>query len=189
MTEPLKRGFFFPERVVSRWARYVHDVQALAIEGASEPRRWIAAAEGFWAGVADDCAAGLRALGYGEEPPPCGYTDPTNLLLKSTQNSCDIPFTIPIDAFRALGSSELSLWPSEFHLNQMPIATAVRNLRLTPRAVTIEDRCVTLRVYDLPQLTAGMVLSGGIWASAADPASAPQSGSLLVTPVRIFVEP
>jgi hypothetical protein len=189
MTEKPRPAYFFPERVLSRWARYLHDVQNLAIEGAVEPRRWIACAEGLWAGIADDCAAGLRVLGYGDEPPAFGYLAPTDVILKCGQTTCEIPIDVPLDAFRALGCEELSVRPTEFRCHKEIIAAPEENLRMTPPTVTIADRSSLLRVYQLPNLAGGTVLSGAVLATAADPVATGRSGALIVASIRIFVDP
>ncbi len=164
--------------LLDRWTRYLQDVQELTLEGSVEPRRWIGTVERLWLGVAEDSGDWVRQLddgGVGDARARSTAQSASNVFCVEHERKSSAMIRVPLEAFDTLRADKLRLRPAPLLCCGEIVARPGRNLLIaTPgeapdRSDAIVDRnqrSKELHIFDLPQLTAGMILNGTVWAEA-----------------------
>lgn len=187
-------AFLAAERAVTRWARFLRDVQDLTLEGSIEPRKWIGCAERFWLGVAEDTGDWLRVLGVdpveegdGEGQARRLVTLEQPIFIPVGTRAHEVPLDIPIDVFEMLETEELTLRPSGLQCGDDVVVSPGRSIRVLPSHITTADRSAKLRLFDLPTLHPGMELWGIVWAEPPPGEIRDARGAVPAREIRIKV--
>jgi hypothetical protein len=166
MTDKPTRNFFLPGRLASRWADYLSDLQALTMQGTTEPRRYIGCMEEFWLRVTSDHAEWLRQIGYGDEATPgTGLFSVQEFDISPDYPVATINMPLPPAVFDHFESDKIVLYPSPLECRGTVFGYPGTNVRIVRPNVTRGDSCVALKVYDLGKLQSGMELRGVVWAA------------------------
>lgn len=168
MREKHAPSFFLPGRLLSRWAGYLSDIQALTVQGTTEPRRWIGCMEEFWLNVTSDHADWLREIGYGDEAPAAeGLQTPQVIGISRDHPVTAVRVEVPASVFERLGADRIAVYPSPLELRGTVVGFPGTNLLMDPPNLTKgATRRTQVRVFDLPKLDSGMELRGVVWAAS-----------------------